>query len=232
MKQVLILIGALLTLIACTKDEANNFFLSFVESSPEGEYPVRMLITDRWLRIEDGDGQNGFILYDRANHSIHSVSHEARSILVVKSRPVTLEAPASLTHRRETGTDKPPSIGGKTVTHYRYFTSGKHCFDVYAAHGFLPDATRALREYQEAMAGEQGAMQARMPPSMQQACDMADLVFEPGRSLMEGFPVRLVKANGVTRQLTDYKINVELEPRLFELPPEYKTFSPEGVGGV
>ena len=231
MKRVLYLCCILLVLAGCNDSGPDNIYLSFMESGPDGDNPVRMLITERYLRIEDGDGQDGFILFDRARRTVYSVSHAARSTLVVQARPVTLAMPVPFTHRRETGKDTPPAIGGKVVTHYRFFTNDQLCFEVYAAEGFLPGATRALNEYQEVLAGEQGAMQARMPAAMQQACDLADQVFLPGRALAQGFPVRQVKAGGVTRQLTDFKLNVPLEPRLFELPPDYKTFTASGMRG-
>jgi hypothetical protein len=231
MNRAILICCALLALAACSNTGPDNLYLSFVESGPDGDHPVRMLITERYLRIEDGDDQDGFILFDRANRTVYSVSHVARSTLVVQAQPVTLPAPAAFTHRRESGKDTPPAVDGKMVAHYRYFTNDKLCFEVYAVKDFLSGATRALREYQEVLAGEQGAMQARMPEGELQVCELADLVFHPGRNLEQGFPLRLVKAGGVTRQLVDFKTGVPLEPKLFELPPDYKTFSPAGLRG-
>lgn len=211
--------------MTCAQAGTDNIFLSFMETGPDGDNPVRMLITEQYLRIEDGDGRDGFILFDRKQRRIQSVSHEARSTLVIEARPVKQAAPSVFKHRRESGKDTPPAISGKAVAHYRYFTNDQLCFEVYAAAGLLPVAVRALREYHEALAGEQAAMQAGMPSTLQQACELADQVYLPARYLEQGFPVRWVRAAGVTRQLTGFKSNVPLEPRLFELPKDYKSFS-------
>jgi hypothetical protein len=216
---------ALLAVLGCTELHAQNIFLSFNEAGPDGDSPVRMLITDRYLRIEDSDAQDGFILFDRRQRTIYSVSHDARQTLVIESQSVKVAGPQSLNHRRDKGKDTPPAVGGKPVTHYRYFTNNEMCFEVYAAEGLLPEAVRALREYHEVLAGEQAAVQARMPVALQQACDLADHVYLPTRYLESGFPVRWVRANGVTRQLTGYKTGVPIESKLFEVPKDYKQFT-------
>lgn len=217
--------AALLVVLGAAESHAQNIFLSFNETGPDGDNPVRMLITDRYLRIEDSDAQDGFILFDRRQRTIFSVSHDARQTLVIESQPVKPAGPQSLKHRRDQGKDTPPAVGGKPVTHYRYFTNNEMCFEVYAAEGLLPEAVRALREYHEVLAGEQAAMQALMPAALQQVCDLADQVYLPARYLESGFPVRWVRASGVTRQLTGYKTDVPIESKLFELPKDYKQFT-------
>lgn len=231
MKRILVLLIVGLLLAACSSSGPDNIFLSFTESGPDGTAPVRMLITERYLRIEDGDGSDGFILFDRASRRIHSVSHMARTTLVINVQPVTLTPPLPLVHRRESGPDKPPAISGKSVTHDRYFTNDQLCVELYAAKDFLPGATRALREYYEVLAGEQAVMQARMPAAFQSACDLADQVFQPTRVLARGFPVRQINSGGVTRQLVDFKTDVPIEPRFFEIPAEYKEITTAGMTG-
>ena len=218
----------LLTFVAilgCADARAENIFLSFNETGPDGDNPVRMLITQQFLRIEDGDAQDGFILFDRQHRIIYSISHESRQTLVIESQPVKSSGMRELKHRRDKGGDTPPAVAGKPVTHYRYYTNDQLCFEVYAAEGLLPEAVRALREYHETLAGEQAAIQARMPATLQQACDLADQVLLPARYLEAGFPVRWVKSNGETRQLIGYKTDVPLDPKLFDLPKDYKKFS-------
>jgi hypothetical protein len=222
MRRLLWLLPAL-WLAACTRPQTASVFLSFTETEPGGQpYPVRMLITDQYLRIEDGDARSGFVLFDRAARAIYSVSHEARSTLVVRARPVTLRPPEKFVQSELREAETPPAIDGRTVVHYRLQTNGETCFEVYAADGLLPQAVAALREYHEALAGEQARMQANVPAAFQSACDMTDFVFQPTRYLAHGFPVRQVNHAGVIRQLVDFKTGVPVEPRLFELPKEYK----------
>jgi len=226
MKRLLILFLAASINTACTHKPSSTIFLSFTESSPDGDYPVRMLANDKYLRIEDGVTQDGFILFDRTARTIYSVSHTSKSTLVLHARPVTLSAPKQFEHRVERKKESLPPVDGKTVTHFRLFTNGEHCFDVYAAEGLLPEAVAALSEYHETLAGEQATMQANMPASLQSACDIADQVLLPSRYLAHGFPVRQVNRAGITRQLVGYKLDVPLEKGIFELPMDYKKITP------
>ncbi len=226
MKRTPLFLLATLLLAACTEKPSATIFLSFSENSPDGEYPVRMLVSEKFLRIEDGDTQDGFIVFDRAARTIYSVSHAGKSTLVLHARPVTLSAPKQFEHRVEREKETLPPVDGKAVTHYRLFTNRERCFDVYAADGLLPEAVTALREYHETLAGEQAAMQVNMPIGMQSACDLADQVFVPTRYLAHGFPVRQVNRAGITRQLVSYKRGVPVEKGLFELPKDYKQITP------
>ncbi len=226
MKRTLLLLLAACSLVACTDKPSPTIFLSFTESSPDGEYPVRMLVSEQYLRIEDGDTQDGYILLDRAAHTIFSVNHAEKSTLVLRTRPVKFAAPKPFENKVEREKETLPPVDGKTVTHYRLLTNSERCFDVYAADGLLPEAVAALREYHETLAGEQSVMQTNFPVGMQSACDIADLVLLPARYLAHGFPVRQVNRAGVTRQLVSYKLDVPVEKGIFDLPKDYKQITP------
>jgi hypothetical protein len=229
MQRALFLLLVALALAACTDKPSPTIFLSFTESSPDGEYPVRMLVSDKFLRIEDGDTRDGFIVFDRAARTIYSVSHTGKSTLVLHARPVTLAAPKQFEHKVERDKEVLPPVDGKTVTHYRLLTNRERCFDVYAAEGLLPEVVAALREYHETLAGEQAVMQTNLPAGMQSACDLADQVFVPARYLAHGFPVRQVNRAGVTRQLVSYKRDVPVEKGIFDLPQDYKQITPAAL---
>jgi len=181
-----------------------------------------MLVNDKFLRIEDGDTHDGFIIFDRTARTIFSVSHTAQTTLVLHAQPVTFSVPKQFENKVEREKESLPPIDGKAVAHYRLFTNRERCFDVYAAEGLLPEAVAALREYHETLAGEQAMMQVNIPADMQSGCDVADLVLLPARYLAHGFPVRQVNRTGVIRQLVSYKRDVPVEKGIFDLPKEYK----------
>ena len=215
---------------ACTEKPSGATFLSFSESGPDGDvYPVRMLINERFLRIEDGDVQDGFIVFDRAKKIVYSVSHTDKTTLVLHAEPVKLAVPKAFAHQVERDGEKLPDVGGRAVTHYRLLTNREPCFDVYAADGLLPEALAALREYHRTLAGEQAAMQASVPAGFQSACDLAEYVFLPARHLEFGFPVRQISRAGVMRQLVDFKTGVPVEKGLFDIPADYKQITPAEV---
>ena len=215
---------------SCTEKPTGATFLSFSESGPDGDvYPVRMLVNEHYLRIEDGDVRDGFIVFDRAKRIVYSVSHTDKSTLVLHAEPVKLNPPKTFSHQVERDGEKLPDVGGRAVMHYRLLTNRERCFEVYAADGLLPEALAALREYHRALAGEQSAMQALVPAGFQSACDLAEYVFLPARHLEFGFPVRQISRAGVMRQLVDFKIGVPVEKGLFDVPVEYKQITPAEV---
>jgi len=231
MRRVLVLL-CLLVSLGCTRKESDTVFLVFNETEPNGlPYPVRMLVTDQFLRIEDGDGKSGYILFDRAARKIYSVNNEARVTLVLEARPIQLAAPKKFEHRDVRDAEKYPDVAGKTVVHHRLMTNGENCFEVYAAADLLPQAVAALREYHETLASEQAVLQDSVPAEFQSVCDLADYVFLPARHLAYGFPVRQVNRAGVIRQLTDFKTGVPIEAKLLELPKDYEQVAPAELRG-
>ena len=220
----------LILIPSCTKEPTGATFLSFNESMPGGDsYPVRMLVNEHFLRIEDGEARDGFIVFDRAKKTVYSINHTDKTTLVLSAYPAKLDPPKVFTHKVERDGEKLPDVGGRSVTHYKLLTNSERCFDVYAADGLLPEAVAALREYHRALAGEQSAMQAMVPAAFQSACDLAEYVFLPARHLEFGFPVRQINRAGVMRQLVDFKIGVPVEKGLFDVPTDYKQITPTEV---
>lgn len=226
---VLTLAVALLT-TACTRAETTALYFS--EQAPEGEtFATRMLVTDRYLRIDYGVDSDDFILFDRKLPTIFSVNHNDKTIMVIKPAPIRLEKPARFEHRTEKTNDTPPAVGGKPVTHYRLSTNGELCFDVFAAKDLLPTAVAALREYHLSIAGEHAAAMTDAPPEAKTDCDLANFVFAPTRYLEHGFPIRQQDLGGNVRQLVDFKQNLKIDDKLFNLPAGYRQYSPAELRG-
>lgn len=197
-------------------------------------YPTRMLVTPAYLRIDGGkDDAGDFILLDRAARTIYSVNKTDRTVLVIKPLPVTLAAPTPFNNTVKEEAGAYPEVGGRPVRHYVLSTNGRQCDEVFAADGFLPDAAAALREYMQVLAGEQAAAAANAPPGVESACDLADNVFVPDRTLAYGFPVRQQDATGRIRQLVNYDVHFTPDPKLFVLPPDYRRYTTgqERTGG-
>jgi len=184
-------------------------------------YRTRMVATDRWLRIDDGEGSRNFLLYDRREHAIYSVNAVDARIIVM--HPVATEAasPVKLEHTTERGNEEAPSIDGKKVVHYRLLTNGKLCYDVFAAEGLVPQARQALIEFGRTLALEQAPTIEFTPKEFQTPCTLANTVFAPTRHLDHGFPVRWQDMNGRTSQLIDFHTGMAA-PELFTLPSSYR----------
>ncbi len=230
----LALLIALVALGACTERPASELatVLYFVDREPGGEpYRTRVIVTRRFLRIDDGTATDSYLLYDRSTRVISSVVPADSRILIIAPKAVKLDPPAEFRHEIVRDAERFASIGGHPVAHYRLLTNGKQCYDLYAAEGLLPEATTALAEYREVLAGEQAVVVPLMPKEMRSACDLANHVFLPARHLAHGLPIRYTDMTGRTTELVDFKTGMEVDPALFALPGSYRRITIEEMRG-
>src|SRR5216684_2588840 len=142
--------------------------LFFSEKEQGGEpFQTRMLITPRYLRIDEGNDTGDYILFDRTHSAIYSVNYLDKTILIISPSKIDLAPPKVFKHEVRVDKDSYPDVGGKKVIHYQLLTNRTRCYDVFAAQGLLPEASQALREYHQALAGEQAAIMKNMPIEMQ-----------------------------------------------------------------
>lgn len=228
-RRFLLLAGLLLLApISCSEPTTPATVLYFVEHEPGAEpYRSRMVITAGFLRMDGGTDSEDFLLFDRADGTIYSVSSADQQILVIRPRPMDAKAPANLTHKVVRDSATFPPVGTHKVTHYELLTNGKRCYDLYAAAELMPVAVTALRQYREVLAGQQAKTLPLTPPEMQAACDLANNVFLPARHLEHGFPVRLVDMTGKTIELMDYNTEFRATAAMLRLPADYKRLTIE-----
>lgn len=239
MKRILLVLCAL-WVTACTHGlRPGGATALYLVEQDTGEEPfrTRMIVTDGYLRIDDGTERGDFLLYDRRAHTIYNVSATDRLVIVIGNQPVTQVSPIPLTHTSDPVADATvPNVGGKKVAHYRLRTNGDTCYDLYAADGLLPDAVAALTEYRRVLAGEQAVALSVTPRELQTPCDLANHVYEPARHLAYGFPIRLsetTRTRGLLRttELVDYREDFAAGAALFELPADYRRIRIEELRG-
>lgn len=200
--------------------------LRYAEQEPGSDvYQTRLIVTPRYLRIDDGSDARDFLLFDREDRTIYSVSAADASVLVIAYRAPALRPGSALKHEIIEEHDRTPDIAGRKVRHYRLLTDKRQCYDLYAADGLLPQAVAAWREYRESLAAEQARTLAWTPQEMQTACGLANNIDAPGRLLAHGLPVRYAETDGKVGQLLDYQSDVKVDGGLFELPPGYSRIS-------
>ncbi len=224
--KLLILITTLLTLTACGNNSgAIELQLSEQEAGVD-PYKTRMIITDDFLRIDDGPDNKDFILFDRKARKISSVSYGNQRTFEISFHEITLEKPADLTWEHMIIEAKgAPTIDGIVPTGHSFSANKQTCLQTMSARGLLEKARIALIEYQIVLAGEHAANFGKTPKDQRQACDSALSIFHATDSLRYGFPIVEWDSAGHRRQLSNYTENADVSADLFKLPEDFKVFS-------
>ena len=203
----------------------NGIILSYDEQEAGVDaYPLRILVVPGYLRMDDGDDQGDFMLFNRHTRTIFNIIREDRDILVIEhSAPATGQgAQPQLDLGVEKIEDKNiPRVDGMLPEIYRFTAANDVCLEAVVVPGLLPPAVQALGEYGRILADRQQRTLENTPVEFRTPCFLSRYVYVPNRHLEKGLPIREWDNSGYRRTLTDFSENVPIEPALFELPAGY-----------
>jgi len=197
--------------------------LTYVEQEPGIEpYQNRVLITDEFLRMDDGNDQADFTLFDRREKVIYSVSHDNRTALVLREQNQDVTSPVTLKlDEQQVDMADAPMIAGQAPLHYRLLVNEQLCRDTIVVPELHAGAIQAMREFRQVLASVHKGNVSKTPDDMQDPCFLADDVFWHNRSLKYGFPIKEWTPTGFSRALIDYKYNAPAGAGLFKVPEGY-----------
>ncbi len=195
-----------------------------VQSPGEETYFSRLLATPAYLRLDQGAGDSGYILFDRKQQVIYSVTHEDHSILVIDPppKPPGLETRAPALSLQEAEPANAPAVGGVKPHQWTLSAEGRSCRLAFVLPGLMPQAVAAYAEYLGVLARQQAVTLEAMPPEFQDACDSAIHVFAPGALLEKGLILKAWDDSGFLEELVDFRQDVELPDADFTLPETYR----------
>jgi len=210
-----------------TKPANAGFLIMFSEMRPhEPEASVRMMITDQFLRIDEGPNSEDFILFDRRSKSIFNVVQEDKSILTIKPVEKDIEPPFPLRWIIESQTSqalmRSQNNNDATATHYLYYLNEEPCYNLVTINNQLVETLDAMREYNQVLGNELKSNYHHMEG---QQCHEAINIFDPNIRLQYGFPLREWSVYGYQRFLVDFKKDIIFPASLFELPKNYQNIS-------
>jgi hypothetical protein len=188
-------------------------------------YPVRVLVNDRHVRIDDGNDSGDFVLLERATRRLSSVNHDERNILVIDYRAAAAELPPDLELSQEQTTDPAaPAIQGKRPVNFRLLANGGICQQLVVVPGLLDTAVSGLAEYERVLAARQLHSMETVPKSVQTPCFLSRYAYAPARHLEHGLPLQEYDWTGYRRSLVDFKASLRVAAALFRLPDGYAEF--------
>lgn len=193
---------------------------------------VRMIVTDRFLRMDDGQDDTDYVLFDRRERRIFSVVNGDQSIQIMggAASPAKLPVAPSWTETAEPShvlmrSDTPNAL---TAQHFTYSLNGAECYHVVTVEGLLPEVLAAWRDYKKILANE---LAQTFDPAIDGAepCRAAAEILASDRLLQRGFPLREWSGYGYSRFVQDYRWDMKFDAKLFELPADYRRYR-LGVG--
>ncbi len=225
MKRWLLLFLALISL-PLHADEIKATTLYYRISEPGVDpYLSRWLITDHFVRIDEGDDADNFILFDRSKKTVYSVVHGDRTVLDIPYRAVDKKPAKQFKQEsRIVHDDKIPSIDGKKPLYRELRVNNTLCYSTVSVDKWLPDAVNAMAEYRQVMAGEHAKTLDNTPTELQDRCDLTLNIFSPFWLLEKGLPIQEWSPQGKASALLNYKTNQMFDSALFVLPQGYQHY--------
>lgn len=193
-------------------------------------YNTRIMVTERYLRMDDAEDGGDYVLFDRKQGLISSVTHGDGTVLEIPVRKVTQRPPMKLRRRSSAvKMEQAPNVGTQKPRHYQLFVNDAACYNVVAVKGLLEETRQALIAYRETLSGEHAKLLPRLPADQQDPCDLARNTFHAAWQLEFGLPIQEWDEQGRGQMLIDYKERTELDDRLFTLPPEYRHYTTDDI---
>lgn len=227
MKQYAWLIGicmgvVMLSVAAETETVPATLLLWQEQETGIAPYPSRMLVTEHYLRSDEGQDDGDFLLFDRQSGRIYSVSREQRTVLVIEAEKIPETAgPQSAIKERLQSDPEAPKIDGQQASHFQLYSGDQECLQATVVPGLMPDVVAAMREMQAVLAARQYRDLGKTPDAYRTPCFLANYVYAIDRHLQAGFPILELRQDGRQRALLDYRNAQSVASDLFTVPQGY-----------
>lgn len=216
---------------ACQQHAPNNQLLIFLNSEKGLKpYQTRIIVTPTLMRLDDGEGSMSYTVFDRKTRIARSVDSRQHTVLIINPKSIKVAPPFKLNNvDKDMGEMKgAPKVMGEVPRHYQEYTNNKLCNNLIAVNGLMPEAVKAIAEYREMLASDSMVTVNDMPADMQDPCALSMNTFAPTRYLQHGFPIQQWRP-GYSRMLVNYKEHYQPDPKLFEIPQGYFTYSVQQI---
>ena len=191
-------------------------------------FTVTYTVSSDYLRIDDESDSSGYIIFDKKDNKIYSVSHYDQSILIIPEYPAKEFNPAFALDVDFKELENAPLISGKKVYNYRVkavsSVNSETCMDIQLVPGLLPDVRKLLKKFYQLMSAQHVTNLVNTPDEYQTPCYLVDQVYNTGDYYDKGLPIQEWHSNGKMRQLINYEAS-EVEASLFVIPQDYRQYS-------
>ncbi len=223
-----------------TKDDQEVYQLSYIEREHGTDaYEITMLVSDRFIRIDEVGEDSGFIIYDDKKKIIYSVGHQDKSILVIHQYEFSVDKSPAKANVEYLQLADAPTVSDKNIYNYRvYVNTGagvvdkeETCTEIQLVEDILPDVRRILQNYQKVVSGQQVKMVDNKITEMQTSCFYVDQIYNTGAYYEKGLPIQEWHSNEHSKMLKTY-LKISVDSRKFKIPEGYRQFSIGDAPGI
>jgi len=185
---------------------------------------VRYILTDDFMRIDEGKAEDDYILYDVKKNVLYNINHDDQTIMFIESQPWKM--PNNL-GRQVIDKKLPdaPKISNKNVAQYHLIANEKICSEVQFVPQIYKSERAILSRYQHLLSGQLVSSLANTPKEMQTDCMLVDRVYRTGELYDKGLPIQEQHENGYMKILVSFS-QQKINTALFSLPKNYEKYQP------
>lgn len=190
-----------------------------------GVQTMRYIINDKFMRIDGGQVEQDFILFDRQKKTVYSINHEDQTILKIINKPWNIPEFSFEVNTKITELTDAPRVFDQPVYDYSVTADKEVCTRVMLVKNMYMNELAVLHEYQTIMSGQQVATLGNTPEELQTPCFLVDQVFHKADYFKLGLPIQLTYSRDYSKQLKTIKPE-SFDRGLFSLPQGYKEYLP------
>jgi len=202
---VIILLGAMssFTLQAA---EIELTEVVFEEREPGVDpYITRLLVNKRYLRLDGGQDDGDYVLFDRVKGEIHNFNREERSEILIQRRPVPAASVKVDFVVEQVPLKDAPAINGIGAVAHRFFADGQLCSSSVNFNGLLPEVVTAWRQYKRLLQQHNLQTIEQIPQEVKTPCYLANNYLHGNAYLRAGFPVHVEGLGGRSKSLLNFR---------------------------
>ena len=219
-----LLFGLSYSLAASAELDATAFWYEEKETGTDVSQ-VRYLLTDQYIRIDEGRVENDYILYDDRLQQILSVNHADQTILVIENSDWKKPAFSFQQSTRMKVLENAPRVAGKKVNSYQLLADDRVCTDIQYLPGLFTEQMKLFKNYQRILSAQQVRSLNNTPLAMQTPCFLLDQIYNEADYFDLGLPIQMWHARGYAKILKSYN-EVKVPAELFSLPQGYTRYYP------
>ncbi len=197
----------------------------FDETEPQNTPGInRMIFSGDLLRIDDGNDQSGYVLYNSKTKVISSISHEERMVLEIKRPTGEIKTRKNDFKQNISEDKKAPKIAGKPILKVDFYYGMQRCGTANTVKGFFEKELALLQDYYQTLQMDAKVNIDKTPDEFLTGCYINNYVNHVVNYYQHGFPIAITREDGFSRLLKGFQ-NKEVDKSWLSVPKNYGSYS-------